>query len=420
MIKLVGIVAGLAVVLAGAWQLASLPGTVSAEIGGYAAEAPASVALSALVVLVALMCLCVSLIAALMRLPSRVRRWRHDRRRRTGETAITNTLIALAAGEKPDARREASRARALLGDTPQTLLLAAEAGRLAGRDDEATKAFQALSERSDASFLGYRGLLRQAIAREAWAEAATFARLAEEAHPGAAWVRQERAQRAIRAGHWAEALELAAPEGSTGAALATAAALAEADPAQGLRHARAAWNLDKSLAPAALAYAARLRADGKEARALATVTETWAMSPQPGLADFALESTADPLARVQVAKRLAAAAPNHPESEFLLARASLSANLTGEARRHAERAIAAGMNQRRVWLLAAEIEELEIGTTEAGRLAQREALRRAASADPDPVWRCDSCRADHAVWHAACPACSTPGSLRWSGARQSA
>jgi uncharacterized membrane-anchored protein len=41
------------------------------------------------------MCLCVSLIAALMRLPSRVRRWRHDRRRRAGETAITATLIAL-------------------------------------------------------------------------------------------------------------------------------------------------------------------------------------------------------------------------------------------------------------------------------------------------------------------------------------
>src|SRR5699024_6142880 len=116
--------------------------------------------------------------------------------------------LALAAGEKADARREASRARRLLGDTPQTLLLSAEAGRLSGRDDEAEAMFHRLAERKDAAFLGYRGLLRQAMARQDWAEAASLARQAEAAHPGAAWLREERAQLAIRTGNWAEALEL--------------------------------------------------------------------------------------------------------------------------------------------------------------------------------------------------------------------
>ena len=98
-----------------------------------------------------------------------------------------------------------------------------------------------------------------------------------------------------------------------------------------------------------------------------------------------------------------------------VARIALEAGLTGEARHQAEAAQAAGLNQRRLWLLLAEIEEEERGDTEAGRMVQRDALRRAASADPDPGWTCSVCHTAHPVWQAACPACATPGSLRWGG-----
>ena len=141
---------------------------------------------------------------------------------------MTRTLLALAAGETGEARREAGRARRLLGDTPATLLLAAEAGRIAGRTDEAEAAFRALAERDDAAFLGLRGLLRQAVEREDWQEAAVLARRAEAVQPGAAWLRRERARLAVRAGNWSEALALADPDAPK-AALAAAAADAEAD-----------------------------------------------------------------------------------------------------------------------------------------------------------------------------------------------
>ena len=183
------------------------------------------------------------------------------RRRHGGDVAITRTLLALAAGETGDARREASRARRLLGDTPATLLLAAEAGRIAGRADEAETAFRALADRSDAAFLGLRGLLRQAIEREDWAEAAALARQAEAVEPGAAWLRRERARLAVRAGEWSDALALADADAPK-AALATAAAEAETDPGRALRLAKQAWQDDPSLAPATLAYATRLRAAG--------------------------------------------------------------------------------------------------------------------------------------------------------------
>ncbi|MEJ0017963.1 MAG: heme biosynthesis HemY N-terminal domain-containing protein [Acetobacteraceae bacterium] len=404
-----------AAVLALAWGLASLPGRIDGEVGTVSFEAPVSiVALGLLVLFVVLYCL-FRLLGAAVRLPRTLRTRQQARRRAAGEVAVTRTLLALATGESADARREASRARRLLGDTPATLLLAAEAGRLAGRADESEMAFRALAERDDAAFLGLRGLLREAIERGDWNSATALARRAEMVQPGAAWLRRERARLAVRAGAWADALALADADAPK-AALATAAAETETDPARAMRLARQAWQDDPSLAPAALAYATRLRAAGREARALAAVRHGWTIAPHPDLATFALAPIGEPLARMQAAQRLAEANPEHAESRLLLARTALDAGLTGEARRHAEAAAAAGLNQCRLWLLLAEIEEAEGGDTEAGRRAQRDALRRAATADPDPTWRCEACHTAHAAWSPNCPDCFTVGSLRWSTA----
>jgi HemY protein len=401
LILLVGVI-----VLALAWGLASLPGRVSGEIGNISFEAPTSVAGLGLLLLFAVLYALLRLFGAMIRLPRAIRRRQAARRRTSGDLAVTHTLLALAAGDTGDARREAGRARRLLGDTPATLLLAAEAGRIAGRTDEAEAAFRTLADRDDAAFLGLRGLLRQAIDRGDWTEAMALARKAEAVQPGAAWLRRERARLAVRAGEWSDALALADADAPK-AALATAAAEATADEGQMLRLARQAWQEDPSLAPAALAYGKQLRKAGRETRALTVIRHTWSIAPHPDLAEFALALVTDPLARTQAAQRLTEANPTHAESRVVLARTALDAGLTGEARRHADAAIAAGANQRRVWLLLAEIEEAE-GSD------QRDTLRRAATADPDPTWRCESCHTAHAKWHAACPDCFTVGSLRWS------
>jgi HemY protein len=92
---------------------------------------------------------------------------------------------------------------------------------------------------------------------------------------------------------------------------------------------------------------------------------------------------------------------------------ALDAGLTGEARHQVEAAQSEGLRQRRLCLLLAEIEEQERGTTEAGRLAQRDALRQAATAEPDPHWQCTNCRTDHAGWHSKCSACGGVGTIQW-------
>jgi HemY protein len=354
----------------------------------------------------------IRLTAFIFHVPGDIGWWMRGRRRLSGDRAVTSALVALAAGDQVDASRQATRVRRMLGDTPQALLLVAEAGRLANREDQAEVAFRLLAERKDAAFLGYRGLLRQAIAREDWPEAASLARQAEAVRPGAAWVRQERAQLAIRAGNWSEALELADVR-PLQAVLATAAAAAESDPSRALQLARRAWKADPSLTPAVVGYAERLRASGSERKTRSVLRNGWTVAPHPDIAAFALAPLTDPLARTRAAQELTGANPQHAESRLLLARTALEAGLTGEARRQAEAARSAGVNQRRLWLLLAQIEEEERGDTEEGRLAQRDALRRAASADSDPGWRCASCHAPQAAWHPACPVCATPGSMVW-------
>ena len=163
-------------------------------------------------------------------------------------------------------------------------------------------------------------------------EAAALARRGEAVQPGAAWLRRERARLAVRAGHWSDALALADADAPK-AALATAAAEAETDPGRALRLAKQAWQEDPSLAPAALAYAARLRAAGRESRALTVIRHSWSIAPQPNLADFALALVSDKLQRTQAAQRLTEANPEHAETRLLLARTALEAGLTGEARR---------------------------------------------------------------------------------------
>jgi HemY protein len=412
MLKVVLFLFAGSLILAAAWLLAGIPGHVAASIGAYTIETSTPFAILMLVALLAVILILLRIVRGLRGLPRAGAGWQRRRRLAMGERAITRVLVALAAGEKGTARKEARRARQLLGESPQSLLLVAEAGRLSGREDEAEEAFRALAERKDARFLGLRGLLRQAVDRRDWSEALVIANQAEATHPGTTWLRQQRAELALQTENWAEALELVGqdPRRPT---YYIAAADAETDPARALSFAKQAWKQDPTFPPAAIAYASRLRATGYEKRAQSCIAEAWKRAPHPDLGAFALAPEPDKLARVQAAKRLAALNPANPESRALLARVALAAGLTGEARHQIEIAETEGAMQRRFCLLLAEIEEQERGDTEAGRVAQRDALRRAASAEPDPHWQCTNCRADHTAWHPKCGTCGNVGTINW-------
>lgn len=405
-----------ALCVAGAWWVAALPGSVSITIIGTTIETSTPVALTLLTLLFLVIYVVVRLIAGVIRLPRVMRRGRRDRSRVRGDAAITRTLVALAANDGGAARREAERSRRLLGDTPLTLLLAAQAGRQAGREDEATEVFRRLAERSDGRLLGLRGLLRQAVAREDWVAAAGYAEQAEAAHPGAAWLTEERQRLALQTGHYREALRLLGPArrragGAVGAraALGVAAAEEETDTNASLRLAKAAFEADQGLAPAAIAYATRLRAGGRERPARDALRRTWSIRPQPAVAECYMATLSDKLSRHRAAGELVSANPRHPDSALLLARTALEAGLTTEARRHAVTARNAGLNDRRLWLLLADLSEVE-----GDAAGSQEALRHIPGALPEPAWRCGNCGTLHQEWMAVCDACGVPGKIEWT------
>jgi HemY protein len=121
-----------------------------------------------------------------------------------------------------------------------------------------------------------------------------------------------------------------------------------------------------------------------------------------------LATATDPLSRNRRAEGLASAAPGHIESHILLARVALAAGLLGEAQRHADDALKAGTNQRRVWLLLAAI-----AAKADNPGAQSEALMQAAAAAPDPSWRCGACGTVYPAWAPTCAHCSTSGQIAW-------
>lgn len=396
-----------------AMWLAGLGGTVEVKVGDafIATSFPMAVLITALAFLA--LHLVLSAIGALRRWPRRARVRRTFRRREEGDAAVTRALIALAAGTGEAARLEVRKARNYLGDTPQTLLLAAEAERISGREDAAADVFRQLAQRDDARFLGLRGLLRQAMQKGDWDAARALAREAEAVQPGAFWLREERTQLALETRDWREAIALATPE-QPRAQLALAAAAQEPDPAKAMEYERQAFQFDKGFAPAAIAFSNRLRATGSARKANAVLEETWEAAPHPDLAEPYLAGEPDALARLRATEALIRRNADHPESRLLLARSAIAARLFGKARPPLEALIASGEADRRAYLLMSDLEEAEHGEADAVRSRQSQLLQEAATAKPEPRWRCGHCGTEHGAWAPVCDACDTAGQIAWT------
>ena len=402
----IGLFLAALVCVAVAWWVSALPGSVTATVAGTTLQTSTPVAILLAVVAFVVLYAIIRLLAWLVSLPRRTGRWREGRNRSKGEVAMNRTLVALAANDPGAARREADRSRRLLGDTPLTLLLAAQAGKQAGRDEEAAALYELLSERKDSRLLGLRGLLRLAVEHEDWERATTIATQAEKAHPGARWLADERRHMAQQTGQWREALRLAPPEGK--AALAIQAASAETDPKASLALAKQAFDAEPGLPPAAIMYAEKLRGVGRERQADEVLREAWNAGPHPDLAAAFVAGSDDPMRRAQEMGTLVRGNPAHPESFIAVARVALDAGLPAEARQQLERGREAGVNDRRFWALLAEV-----CAAQGDQPGQQEALQHLPTAEAGQVWRCTNCGTQHEAWQAVCDSCHAVGTVHW-------
>lgn len=403
--RVIWLLIAFAAAVALAWWLAHLPGTVALSGFGYVIEAATPVALVGAALLLLALALVLRLLMALFRLPRAWRFWRRDRQRHSGDAAVSRALVALAAGEASAARRATQRARDALGDTPQTLLLAAESARLAGNRAEAEACYQRLVAHPDGAFLGLRGLFRLAVEREDWKEAADLARRAEALQPGGNWLRDARLRLATQTGDWSRARALAGPD-LPEELVATAAAIAEADPQAAARLARQAFKANPTFPPAVIAHATALKREGHEARAEDIVLTAWRAAPHPDLAAFVLADAPDARARLHSATKLSNSNAESVETQYLLGRLSLDAGERREAAFHAERARALARPTQRIFLLLADIAAAD------GR-DPAPLLQAAVTAAPDATWRCGQCGTAHRNWHLECPTCHSTARIAW-------
>jgi HemY protein len=389
-----------AILLGLAWAIGNLPGTLVAHAGAYTVATTVPVAIILLAVIVALLVVLLRLLGSVRRAPGGFGNWRSSRRERQGELATERGIVALAAGDAAAASTQAAIARKALGDAPLALLLTAEAARLAGKTEQANAAFEQLTKHKNLAFLGHRGLLRHHLAGGDHEAATSHALAAQDAYPGGTWLKTQRLDLAVKKQDYRAALTLARTPAEI-AALATAAANTAAAPADAMRYAKQAMKTAPAFAPAIAGYAAALRRSGRDRAARQALAKGWAAAPHPLLAASWFEKIASPIERAQAAAELAKNAPGHPESELLLAETALAAQLTGEARRHVNAAIQAGLTDKRAFSVLAK---LDPGI---------DAVTAAANA-PAPRWHCDHCSAETEAWTAICPSCGKAGTLSWT------
>ncbi len=419
----------IAAVIAGAVFIADRPGSVALVWQGWRIDTSVTVLLFGVVSVAVAAAALFHLLRKIIGGPRAFLRARRERRRRRGYRALTQGMVAVAAGDAAEAKRFARQADALLAEPPLTLLLSAQAAQLNGDQKAAEKYFTAMLERPETEFLGLRGLIVQALKNNDEAEALRLAQRAKALRPKTPWVLASLVELESRAGHWREAeasLALAArrnalPEAQSRRHRAvmlheqSRAAQADGLDRDAVRLAGKANALAPGFAPAAARYAELLSASGHLRHARKVIEAAWRLAPDPELATAygALFADERPLQQVKRFETLAAQKKDHPESHIALAEILLKARLWGEARRHL---IAAGAREEnktpspRLCRLMAQLEEAEHGDLPAARMWLARAVATPAQ---DPAYICSSCGNETPAWTALCPHCRGFDTIEW-------
>lgn len=349
-----------------------------------------------------------------------------NRRQRKGYEALGRGMVAVAAGDASEARKNARRADSLLeGNAPLTRLLSAQSAQLDGDEQAAERFFTDMLDDPETRFLGLRGLLTQAVKKGEKAQALELAKRAYSAEPRSDWVAATYFDLQSGEGRWIEAQKINDDMARhqllkhddaqrRKAVIQFEQARANGtDQKASMKALKLACDLAPNLTPAVVALAKRHDTEMKPKRAITLIEKTWTHHPHPDLvqAYWDAKKTTGGLARVKASERLASLNPDHIESHIALARASLDASLWGEARKHLMDAGAGeGLEPpARVCRMMAELEEQENQDLEKAR----EWLVRAGAAPADPMWVCNACGNAVHTWTAHCGNCHAFDGYRW-------
>jgi HemY protein len=417
-----------AMALIAVW-VADLPASVTIAFPTFELRMHIAMAAGIVVALALATFLAYRVVTAFIDAPAEFFRWRQMGRRRKGFAALTRGLVAVAAGDDDEARRQARKAISLVGEPPLALLLAAQTAQLDGDEEGAQRYYTQMLQSKDTEFLGLRGLYMAAARRGDTDQAIAIAERARVLRPKTRWALNALFDLQISKRAWTQAADALEAQSKVKlidpniakrrrAVLATAAAKdaeERGDAQTAFTRAQDALSHAPGFAPAALIAAKHSSAQGRQWKAASLIETAWAQEPHPDLARaYAnLKPEEAPSARAKRLQALAGTNPEHPESQILSAAVAISVGRLEEAR-ETLRPLAERFPVARVCLLMADIERGFGGDS----LIAREWATRAMRAPRDAQWLCSACQRRHNDWSATCSACGGFDMLSWqSGSR---
>ncbi len=379
--------------------LKSTPGDVALTLGDTAYSVNLTTAVFALLAAILLGMAFIWFVRELLRAPWRLARgWRHRNQER-GRVAISQGLLAIAAGDVRSAERAAQDAARRLPNQPLTLLLRAQTAQLKGDRDTARDIFQEMTEDQATRIAGLRGLYIEAERQGEHIAAHQIAERARGEAPSAPWAARALLRHQMAAGDWDGAL--ATLTGAVDGRIldkrtarrqravilaAKALALEDSDPDTARAAATEAHDLANDLVPAAVTAGRLLSQHGDIRRATRVLEAAWKAGPHPEVADAYLHVRSGDAAadRLKRAEALFQMRPFADEGRRAVARAAIDARDFARARELLTPIITERPTQKTL-ILMAELEEAESG--DSGRA--RGWLARAVYAPRDPAWTAD-------------------------------
>lgn len=413
-----------AVAILGAVWMAEHPGSISVVWGDVRGDIQMPAVLGGLVLLTVFVSLFYRVWWSIRRIPKVISNSRQSGKKERGYKALTQGMVAVAAGDANEARRQAQKANILLGEPPLTMLLSAQTAQLNGDEAAASHYFNAMLKQPETAFLGLRGLLMQAERGGDTEAALGYANRARTLQPKTPWVMTKLFELQVGEGQWVAALKtldqaiksnaFKPPDAHRlrAAILLGCSAQAEIDGniPKAISFAEKAHKQNPNHLPAIVRRASLMHAAGMRRGLLKLITDAWAHSPHPALASLYLDcdQVSGNLMRVKKIEELRDINPEHLESRIALVRVLIEAEIWGSARTHIK---AIGLNNppSRVCRLMADLEEGENNDADT----VRQWLVRAANAAPDPTWICTDCGAASVHWTPLCGRCDALATFVW-------
>lgn len=415
----VGIVAAAAV-----W-LVHQPGEVAIVWRGYLIETSASFLVLTVALLFLLWTFAYRLWRAFVAVPDVYRRYKISAAREQGYRAVTDGLVAIAAGDGVAAEKYARRAEYMIPGTPLTKLLTAQTALMQGDAPKARREFADLLEDDTAAIFGVRGLLNEALSEGNYREALELVRKAEQLQPKRIWVIRTLLDLETRNAEWpkaertlkkAEKLGIVDKEQARQKRQAIWTAMADdnlrlSHIAVATKLLESAYRLGAGFTPAAVRLAKAYRMADKNRAAFKTIENAWKANPHPDLAGLWMGFMPETKKTKSIydagrdtfdwMKRLYDLNPESRDSRRALGAAALQARMWKEARSY--------LMEADDYRMLAKLERAET----SNEAKAREWLEKAADNPPEPRWCCASCNHISDDWQGLCPRCGSFATISW-------